>query len=127
MSSATSPPSRLAHLDGLRFLAVTAVILYHYLCRWTPPEYSPSLYPYGSTFAGLKLAQFGWLGVQLFFIISGFVIALTLSRCATLGEFAIRRYSRLAPLYGAGACSAPAGFVHRCTRCKERAAGRGSL
>jgi peptidoglycan/LPS O-acetylase OafA/YrhL len=41
--------------------------------------------------------QLGHYGVQLFFVISGFVISLTLHRCRDWKEFAVRRYSRLAP------------------------------
>lgn len=87
--------SRIPYLDGLRCLAVAAVVLFHYFSRWTPPLNPSSLYPYGSAFAALF--QYGLYGVQLFFIVSGFVIALTLYRCSTFLEFAIRRLARLWP------------------------------
>jgi peptidoglycan/LPS O-acetylase OafA/YrhL len=88
---------RLKYIDGLRFLAVLAVVCFHYFSRWTPPFNDASLYPYGSHFANFPFFAFGNFGVHLFFIISGFVIALTLARCSSLKEFAARRYSRLAP------------------------------
>jgi peptidoglycan/LPS O-acetylase OafA/YrhL len=88
---------RLAYLDGLRFVAVIGVLLYHYLVRWAVPISPRTLYPFGDVFAKVPALQYGWLGVELFFIISGFVIALTLTRCRSPWEFFARRYSRLAP------------------------------
>jgi peptidoglycan/LPS O-acetylase OafA/YrhL len=87
---------RLACLDGLRCVAVIGAMLFHYFVRWTPPKNGESLYPYGSAFANAVL-WYGQYGVELFFVISGFVIAMTLTRCRSVAEFAARRYSRLAP------------------------------
>jgi peptidoglycan/LPS O-acetylase OafA/YrhL len=102
-ASAPSPRHRLDNLDGLRTVAIAAVMLFHYTVRWTTPTHSGSLYPYDDALAGVLPFQYGWLGVQLFFIISGFVITLTLQRCSSLWEFAARRYSRLAPAMLIGA------------------------
>ena len=88
---------RIASLDGLRTIAILVVVAFHYCCRWAPPLDPASLYPYGSALAGLPGVRLGQYGVQLFFVISGFVIALTLERCRTPAEFAVRRYARLAP------------------------------
>lgn len=85
----TSPGSRLAPLDGMRGLAILLVVLFHFFQRF--PEY----YPYGNDI--LPLASRGYLGVHLFFIISGFVIALTLSKKPTLLQFAVGRFVRLWP------------------------------
>jgi peptidoglycan/LPS O-acetylase OafA/YrhL len=71
-------------------------MLFHYTVRWTTPTHAQSLYPYDNSLNSLP-AEHGWLGVQLFFIISGFVITLTLQRCGGMLEFAVRRYARLAP------------------------------
>jgi len=60
---------------------------------WTPPN----LYPYGGTFANITFFSLGFDGVELFFIVPGFVIALTLRHCHTLWEFAVRRFARLFP------------------------------
>ncbi len=81
---------RLATLDGLRTIAILAVVAFHYCYRWGPPLNPASLYPYGTALAGLPDVRLGQYGVQLFFVISGFVIALTLERCRTPGEFAVR-------------------------------------
>lgn len=86
---------RIKFLDGLRCVAILAVILFHYFCRWTPSFYTENLYPYGNLLAAPF--QYGRYGVELFFIISGFVITLTLYRCSTFFEFAVRRFARLWP------------------------------
>lgn len=96
---APAPPHghRIASLDGLRTVAILAIVAFHYCYRWAPPLSSATLYPYGRALAGLPGVRFGAFGVQLFFIISGFVIAMTLERCRTPLEFAVRRYARLGP------------------------------
>ncbi len=86
-SDAVGPaPPRLAHLpalDGLRAVAVVLVIAYH-----LDPGRLPG----------------GFLGVDLFFVISGFLITTLLlrERAATgrigLGDFWVRRFRRLVPL-----------------------------
>lgn len=48
-------------------------------------------------FSNVPVFKFGWLGVELFFLISGFVILLTLERCAGFKEFIVRRWLRLFP------------------------------
>lgn len=88
---------RVEWLDGMRCLAICLVILFHYFARWTLPIYKSNLYPYSDALSAFPLARYGWCGVELFFMISGFVIALTLTKCRSIGEFAARRYSRLAP------------------------------
>lgn len=88
---------RIASLDGLRTIAILAVVAFHYCYRWGPPLHHESLYPYGTALAGLPGVRLGQYGVHLFFVISGFVIAMTLERCRTPLEFVVRRYARLAP------------------------------
>ncbi len=78
-------PEHLPRLDGLRALAVLAVILFH-------AEYFPA----------------GWIGVQVFFVLSGFLITRILVSAKTKapaqpGEFFCRFYwrrtLRIFPLY----------------------------
>ncbi|MEK9281175.1 acyltransferase [Bradyrhizobium sp. ISRA442] len=46
------------------------------------------------------LAQYGWIAVDVFFAISGFVICVTISRSSfSSGQFLIRRFFRLYPLW----------------------------
>lgn len=85
---------RIKILDGFRAFAILPVILFHYMTRWTTPFHNESLYPYGSDF-DYFLA--GRLGVQFFFIISGFVIVYTLENTKNFKEFWIRRFIRLYP------------------------------
>lgn len=83
--------SRISFLDGLRGVAILLVVLYHAYTRW------PEIVPYGNTFAKFPVFAYGSLGVQLFFIISGFVIVMTLETCITFRQFIIRRWLRLFP------------------------------
>ena len=77
---------RLVALDAVRFVAAFAVVLYHYISR------KESLaYPFAAEFT-----KYGYLGVPLFFIISGFVIALSANNRTAI-EFAISRFTRLYP------------------------------
>lgn len=86
---------RVHFLDGLRGLAILLVIGYHYFSRFA--ENKSGLYPYGSSYADVWLFQYGFYGVYLFFAISGFVIALSLERCDSYWEFAVKRFARLWP------------------------------
>lgn len=70
-------------LDALRFFAAFWVMNFHYLFNQT---------------GDLEWYRYGNLGVQLFFIISGFVIVQSLAG-KTLREFAISRFLRLFPLF----------------------------
>ena len=90
-------PHRLKVLDGFRAIAILLVIGFHYFVRWTPPMSPVNLYPYGGVGAQFPVFQYGYLGVELFFIISGFVISMTLFRCRTIGQFALKRFARLFP------------------------------
>lgn len=82
---------RLAEIDALRGLAALSVVLFHATTRFndlfmpTPPP----------TFAFPD----GHYGVNLFFIISGFVIFMTLEKTARPMDFVVSRFSRLFPAY----------------------------
>ncbi|WP_068924002.1 acyltransferase family protein [Planobispora rosea] len=86
---------RLAELDLLRFVAAVAVLAFHYFIAFrsvwgeTPAELFPAI----STISGL-----GILGVELFFMISGFVILMSIWGRG-LGAFALSRVVRLYPAY----------------------------
>ncbi|MYS81598.1 acyltransferase family protein [Streptomyces sp. SID5474] len=96
-SASTHTAPRLYVLDGLRLVAALTVVLYHYVALrggWAsdPKGIFPTLH---------KFAQFGWLGVDLFFLISGFVICMS-AWGRSLGDFVVSRASRLYPAYWVG-------------------------
>ncbi|HLO64315.1 MAG TPA: acyltransferase [Azonexus sp.] len=84
--------ARVHEIDLLRFLAALAVVFYHYAFRGAAAGGLSALsYP-----AIAPVAQYGFLGVHLFFMISGFVILMTASR-GGVADFAISRAVRLYP------------------------------
>jgi peptidoglycan/LPS O-acetylase OafA/YrhL len=93
----TNPSTRYREIDLFRGIAILMVIGFHYLGRWAQPRNTSNLYPYGDAFAGNTFINHEHLGVDFFFIISGFVIALTLESCRSPVEFAKRRAARLLP------------------------------
>lgn len=78
-------------IDAFRGVAVLSVMTYHYLHEWAPVSGIPT--------AGLDWLALGKLGVDLFFIISGLVIAMTVLKVASAREFAVRRFARLYPAF----------------------------
>lgn len=88
---------RLIALDGLRGLAVLLVMGFHYFYHLESFYYKSTLYPYGETFSHVVIFKYGYMGVELFFIISGFVIAMTLESSKSPIDFAIRRFARIWP------------------------------
>jgi peptidoglycan/LPS O-acetylase OafA/YrhL len=94
---------RIAILDGYRALAIVAVMAFHYTIRWTAPHDVPAHIRAASLFVGFVPFEYGWMGVELFFVISGFVILMTLKRCSGPADFARRRFARLWPALIVGA------------------------
>jgi peptidoglycan/LPS O-acetylase OafA/YrhL len=83
---------RLEEIDVLRGLAALCVVLSHYLPHCVKF--------FGETPLGFEVPTvYGFYAVHLFFIISGFVISLTLERSNTWRDFAFSRLSRLYPAY----------------------------
>jgi peptidoglycan/LPS O-acetylase OafA/YrhL len=87
--------SRIVELDALRGLAAVAVVLFHYTTRYQQLFGHPE-----SLAVSLPWGQYG---VDLFFMLSGFVILMTLERTAESWKFAWGRFSRLYPTYWAAA------------------------
>ncbi|GAA4993875.1 acyltransferase [Yinghuangia aomiensis] len=91
---------RLAALDGFRFAAAMMMVLYHYA------GYAGGVS--GGAWAGRRttdlfggfsdVAAYGWTGVELFFLISGFVICMS-TWGRGLGDFFRSRVVRLYPAY----------------------------
>ena len=92
--AAQRPTSRLCVLDLLRFIAAMAVLGMHFI-----PNHLEIWGPDAATFRHVTpILRYGWLGVELFFFISGFVICMS-SWGRTLPQFFISRVSRLMPAY----------------------------
>lgn len=87
-------PVRYYEIDLLRFLAAISVVLYHYTYRaYMQGNFSPVAY---TRLGGIT--KYGWLGVQLFFIISGYVVLLS-AYGKTFRQFFISRTTRLYPAF----------------------------
>ena len=89
--------ARLKQVDSLRAIAILSVVIYHYAIFWTDTGHGVALLPYGDALAWIPLAAEGYQGVYLFFIVSGFVISLSLKRSSRLVEFGVLRAIRLWP------------------------------
>lgn len=97
MSARVGPTAhaREVGLDVLRAMAITAVLAFHSLdCVPCTPS------------AAAKFFRHGWLGVDLFFVLSGFLISRQVFRerahrdvGAALKVFWTRRWFRTLPLY----------------------------
>lgn len=84
--------NRIKYLDGLRGIAIALVVLTHF---WGPGW--NHVLPFENEFDHIRIIRQGWVGVELFFLISGFVIFLTIERCSTRVEFFRKRFLRLFP------------------------------
>ncbi len=82
---------RILEIDALRGIAAGIVLLFHYTTKYGKL--------YGHDYPVLFQVPWGHYGVQLFFIISGFVIFMTLDRTKNAPDFVISRFSRLYPVY----------------------------
>ena len=77
---------RIVALDLIRFFAAMSVVLYHYVSRKDSHPF-PLL---------SEVTNYGYLGVPLFFMISGYVIALSANNRTAI-QFAVSRFVRLYP------------------------------
>ncbi|MEZ0450693.1 acyltransferase [Sphingobacterium thalpophilum] len=85
---------RIFQIDLFRFIAASAVLLYHYLYRGYKAGNMSLL-----RFDGVgEYFKYGYLGVDLFFMISGFVIAFSIKHLS-LSKFCYSRFRRLYPIY----------------------------
>jgi peptidoglycan/LPS O-acetylase OafA/YrhL len=111
MTGSNSP--RLPGLDTLRAAAIVAVMLYH-LEGYLPERMA-------------AVAQFGWMGVDLFFVLSGYLIGSQLMKPYVSGEslrFAvfiggerIGFFPLIWWFYGSILRFPPGGSLLRCLRC----------
>ncbi len=85
---------RIRWLDALRGLAIVLVALYHFTHRY-PNKYGHNAFADEAFYR----FDFGWIGVHLFFMISGFIIYLSIQNKKGPIDFLISRLSRLLPAY----------------------------
>ncbi|GAA0827695.1 acyltransferase family protein [Streptosporangium amethystogenes subsp. fukuiense] len=84
---------RLYEIDALRIAAAVSVAIYHYVFS----GYAGGAIRIGFP-AGSELARFGYLGVDMFFLISGFVVLLSAWNRRP-GAFLVSRIVRLYPAF----------------------------
>ncbi len=86
---------RIESIQALRGIAAVMVILCH--CRWH--------FCFGGLNVGEMIFSHGAMGVDLFFIISGFIMTITTAKTrgisSTPADFFIKRIARILPLYWA--------------------------
>lgn len=82
-------------LDGLRGVAILLVLLHHFRIPHDRESFGSSVY--------INLRDVGWVGVDLFFVLSGFLIGSILIKSygkkSWIRTFVLRRALRVLPLY----------------------------
>jgi peptidoglycan/LPS O-acetylase OafA/YrhL len=93
----SSPPNRLPELDGIRGLAILSVLVWHFAVGQVKTTIgSPMAYT-------MKCLSLSWAGVDLFFVLSGFLIGEILMKNRESKNyyttFFVRRSLRILPLF----------------------------
>jgi peptidoglycan/LPS O-acetylase OafA/YrhL len=96
----TSTGNYIPEIDGLRFLAISWIFVYHL------NDYLIKIFPVGEAGIFQRILGNGHLGVELFFVISGFVLSLPFAnyylkkgKKVYLKQYFLRRITRLEPPY----------------------------
>jgi peptidoglycan/LPS O-acetylase OafA/YrhL len=95
----THPAQYVPGLDLLRFFAACIVMVFHLaFWSWAFPTGQVAIASHGvANFQDwTAFAPFGWAGVQIFFVISGFVIVVSAERSSAY-KFFVSRFTRLVP------------------------------
>ncbi len=99
-----SNPGKIPELDGLRAFAILMVLLFHFATYYQ--KVHRSYYSKNFPESLQNLMQNGWLGVDLFFVLSGFLIFRHLmsvgrqqNKKQIYGRYALKRILRTFPLY----------------------------
>jgi peptidoglycan/LPS O-acetylase OafA/YrhL len=113
LSRVTSAGELIPEIDGLRFIAISAVLFHHLLAMFLSGSgRGAEVRTYAQWFAAADQswlvipAYCGHFGVNLFFVISGFILALPFARRALnqkaapdLKSYYLRRVTRIEPPY----------------------------
>lgn len=100
--NAPLPPSHVTALDGFRGLACISVVAYH--CYYYGPSVAwPTLTVGARKWTPTHLFAYGYLGVEMFFVLSGFCLAYPFFRHSGIGfdwkRYLIHRARRIYPAY----------------------------
>jgi peptidoglycan/LPS O-acetylase OafA/YrhL len=99
--NSTAKVSRIPELDGLRGIAIISVVLMHYF-------YNPDPHLTGPVHQIQRIFALGWSGVDLFFVLSGFLIGGILmdqrGSPSYFKTFYLRRAFRILTIYYAWLC-----------------------
>src|ERR1051325_770503 len=113
LSRVTSSGEFIPEMDGLRFIAITMVIFHHLMAGYlkNTQRFGPVKLPddwwrlYGRSWAVHVIAHW-YMGVYLFFVISGFILAVPFARkyllslpAPSLKSYYLRRLTRIEPPY----------------------------
>ena len=90
-----NPTRRIDELDSLRGIAALVVVLYHYTFRFD------ELFNYKFITDDFNV-PYGHYGVELFFVISGFVIFMSIEKINNPFKFLYKRFVRLYPTFWIG-------------------------
>jgi peptidoglycan/LPS O-acetylase OafA/YrhL len=90
MASQAQAKVRIEGLDLLRLFAALSVVIFHYAFRGAAAD----SFTHVSLPALAPVAKYGYLGVDLFFVISGFVIAWS-AEGRHWSRFAVARFARI--------------------------------
>jgi peptidoglycan/LPS O-acetylase OafA/YrhL len=101
--SPSTATRRIPELDGLRGIAILLVISLHYFYQNSPaPRQNVTLFDHLQVWFRMGAAM-GWTGVDLFFVLSGFLIGGILldvkDSPSYYKTFYIRRFFRIIPIY----------------------------
>src|ERR1700680_175631 len=95
--SMTPTPGRIPELDGIRGTAIGVVLFYHYIYLITRVR------PASVLSYIMAPGRLGWSGVDLFFVLSGFLIGGILLDARETSNyfrtFYVRRVHRILPIY----------------------------
>lgn len=100
MSARTVDGTHWADLDGLRALAILLVLARHSLRPFISEDAYQSVVTIGSIDVTPLLLN-GWIGVDLFFVLSGFLIGRQAWRGDSVTRFWFKRVTRILPAYWA--------------------------
>jgi peptidoglycan/LPS O-acetylase OafA/YrhL len=96
-------PSRIPELDGLRGIAILLVVIWHYFYFYPDPNHHPTAFLRQLYVCFERCIAIGWSGVDLFFVLSGFLIGgILLDAQASpfyFKTFYLRRFFRIVPIY----------------------------